>query len=246
MRFWAGAARGPVLREKESLHAVMQSLAKNLREFGKKCKSGPVTIKDCCALEKQLVPLLQKCQHLEDPPEWVSNFKTAAARFEQSVSVAGLKWVVDMVKGEGGPKKALEAINDCNPPPSFTFLHDCHALLQQHAFLAKLETPEPTKALPVIAERLKDYATVVTLNREVCQGIMPEADSKMQAFCSAVSENALQVLGHVDSRVSAIKTLTEKYRRCLFYLFRVFLNSFVIFDLDLCIDPHGMISCFSF
>lgn len=137
-------------------------------------------------------------------------------------------------------------INDCNPPPSFTFLHDCHALLQQHAFLAKLETPEPTKALPVIAERLKDYATVVTLNREVCQGIMPEADSKMQAFCSAVSENALQVLGHVDSRVSAIKTLTEKYRRCLFYLFRVFLNSFVIFDLDLCIDPHGMISCFSF
>lgn len=177
MRFWAGAVRGPVLREKESLHAVMQSLAKNLREFGKKCKSGPVTIKDCCALEKQLVPLLQKCQHLEDPPEWVSNFKTAAARFEQSVSVAGLKWVVDMVKGEGGPKKALEAINDCNPPPSFTFLHDCHALLQQHAFLAKLETPEPTKALPVIAERLKDYATVVTLNREVCQGIMPEADS---------------------------------------------------------------------
>lgn len=100
MRFWAGAVRGPVLREKESLHAVMQSLAKNLREFGKKCKSGPVTIKDCCALEKQLVPLLQKCQHLEDPPEWVSNFKTAAARFEQSVSVAGLKWVVDMVKGE--------------------------------------------------------------------------------------------------------------------------------------------------
>lgn len=197
------------------MHAVMQSVAKIFHEFGKTCTSGPVTIKHCCALERQLAPLLQKCQHLEDPPEWVSCFKSAALRFGQSVSVVALKWVVDMMKGADGhgPKTALEAINDCDPPPSFTFLHDCHALLQQHTFLAKLTVPEPTKTLAVIAERLKEYATICTLNKEVCQGIMPEDDKKMQAFCTAVSENACRVLEHADSRVAAIKTITDKYRR---------------------------------
>ena len=219
------------------MHAVMQSLAKSLREFGKTCADGAVTIKQCCALERQMVPLLQKCQHLEDPPEWVSCFKSAASRFGQSVGVAGLKWVVEMVKGEGGPRKALEAINDCNPPPSFTFLHDCHALLQQHSFLAKLTVPEPTKTLAVIAERLKEYVSICTLNKEVCQGIMPDEDSKLQAFCAAVSDNASRVLGHADSKVAAIKTITDKYRRRNLNLFAFFC------DLGF-VNLQGLISCF--
>lgn len=202
-----------MLKEKEIVHSLQQTLAGHLIKFAKTSQEDLVVqIKDACTLDCQLAIVNQRCKQDGLSTGWMSKFNEAITRFQQKLNAESHTWIINVLRDDG-PEKALSKIKECEISPCCTFLHQCAAILQIAPLLEKLEPPETTKRLSVMVDRMKDYVTIASINDETCKEIFPDKEDKIRKWKKDISENATGLVAGIKDKISGWKTTADKYRR---------------------------------